>query len=133
MPCSCTDVPTRVQPWKRPISSPCPWLSGQWKISPCTVLFCVLSSPNCLSLLNFCPSHMALCCRKQGQDCPSWFFLWGLQFRRVKGMNFIQVSLESCVCSVTVTQQVPQTLAHKAQPLKNISGKQHNLLKRCAL
>lgn len=39
MPCSCTDVPTRVQGWKRPISSPCPWLSGQWKISPCTVHF----------------------------------------------------------------------------------------------
>lgn len=75
MPRSCADVPTRVQGWKRPISSPCPWLSGQWKISPCTVLFCALSSPNCLNLLNFCPSHMSLYCRKQGQDCTSWPFL----------------------------------------------------------
>lgn len=67
MPRSCTDVPTRVQGWKRPISSPCPWLSGQWKISPCTVLFCVLSSPNYLNLLNFCPSHMSLCAGNRGR------------------------------------------------------------------
>lgn len=52
--------PPERQRWKRPIRSPCPLQSDQCKISPCTVLFCVLSSPNCLNLLNFCPSHVSL-------------------------------------------------------------------------